>query len=128
MDLRDHYQPLTNDAGGLEPNEQGCRVRILHPGYHDDGFENLLLDLLASDPSPGGLHHATVLTICGIVTGNRWDGYLSTSNGPEGRVQTPLNAVLAARTYYFLLPLPPNAKGKLPPVITIHLTDLACNR
>jgi len=113
MDLRACYQPSTNDNGGLDPSNHGHRVKIHHSWYRDDGFENLLLDLKAPDSPSGGLHHGTVKIACYIITCNRWDGYLSTSTKPEGKLQIALHAVLAAGSYYFLLPRSPDSNGKL---------------
>ncbi|KAI4105575.1 MAG: hypothetical protein LQ345_007223 [Seirophora villosa] len=57
------------------------RIKILHPGYPDG--KNCLFQFNACDDPRGGLHKVVVLTACGVIAGNVWDGYLSTSrDGP----------------------------------------------
>ncbi|KAL9595271.1 MAG: hypothetical protein Q9219_006547 [cf. Caloplaca sp. 3 TL-2023] len=84
----------------LQPNfPHGRTVQLRHPGYAD-GNCNLLFRFPAYDKSGGGLHHNVARTACGIVAGNKWDGYLSsTANGPP--VEQELDQVLTGQCYYF---------------------------
>ncbi|KAL8824592.1 MAG: hypothetical protein Q9170_008109 [Blastenia crenularia] len=72
-------------------------ITILHPAYPDD--KNCLFTFEACDHPEGGLHKVVVLTACGIIAGNFWNGYLSTSrDGP------PIDEdiyVLREPSYYF---------------------------
>ncbi|KAL8951631.1 MAG: hypothetical protein Q9222_002411 [Ikaeria aurantiellina] len=74
-------------------------VQLRHPGYAD-GNCNLLFRFPAYDHAGGGLHHNVARTACGIVAGNKWDGYLSsTASGPP--VEQHLDQVLTGPCYYF---------------------------
>ncbi|KAL8941989.1 MAG: hypothetical protein Q9216_001922 [Gyalolechia sp. 2 TL-2023] len=72
-------------------------ITILHPAYPDN--QNCLFTFKAYDHPEGGLHKVVVLTACGIIAGNIWNGYLSiTRNGP------PIHDdvyVLREPVYYF---------------------------
>ncbi|KAL8900423.1 MAG: hypothetical protein Q9192_001071 [Flavoplaca navasiana] len=77
-----------------------CTVELRHPGLPDDGASNILFCFPAYDSNGGGLHHSIALTACGIVTGNKFTGYLSsTATGPP--VAEALDAVLRGPFYYF---------------------------
>ena len=66
-------------------------VTILHPAYNSPS--DVLLILSATDHPSGALHHETALVACGIVAGNRWDEYFTTSkNGP--RIDLESNGLL----------------------------------
>lgn len=77
------------------------RISFYHPGYThpNDRF----LTLLAPDHSSGGLHHLTALTACGIVAGNRLDGYFSTSPNGQAIEDSP-DSVLKGHGYWFQVP------------------------
>ena len=88
--------------------DQRKRVQVRHPGYPD--ATNIILTLPAQDYATGGLHYETVLTACGILTGNRWDGYLSKDReGPA--VPEVRSQLIAPGDYYFYLPHPSSPEG-----------------
>ena len=80
-------------------------VSICHPGY--ETYSEILLLRTLDD---GGIDYDLVLTACGIIAGNRWDGYLCTHEGdlgPKGkytRVDRPADGILRGPTFYFQLP------------------------
>ena len=77
------------------------QVTILHPAYDSPG--NVLLVFSATDHPSGAIHHETALVACGIVAGNRWDGYFTKNkNGP--RIDLKSNGLLTQRRYYFHVP------------------------
>ncbi len=55
------------------------RIEFKHPAY-TDGCNTFLL-LAAFDHRDGGLHYNTALNACGVVAGNRWDGYFTATRG-----------------------------------------------
>ncbi|CZS92835.1 uncharacterized protein RCO7_11518 [Rhynchosporium graminicola] len=57
-------------------------IDIHHPHYPRGS--NLLLRLFAPDSPHGGLHYGYLLAVCGIITGNRWDGWLVRSGSESG--------------------------------------------
>ena len=74
------------------------RVFIRHPGYSFP--HNVLLFFGARDHAKGGIHHETARIACGIVAGNRWDGYFTENlNGP--RVVIPPHGILLNSEYFF---------------------------
>lgn len=78
-------------------------VSIKHPSYPDT--ENTLLVLPGLDHPEGGLYHATALEACGILAGNRQDGYFSeTFDGPG--IGIPAEGILKGTKYYFQIPRP----------------------
>lgn len=105
--------PATPPQPCLAASAQWQFINFRHPGYRDGS--NHLLRLFASDiPSSGngcGLHAAVALTACGIVAGDRWDGWLSEHKDPgeDESQRIYLNAagmdkILEASCYYFHLP------------------------
>ena len=76
-------------------------IQFHHPGY---AYPNdILLTLLAPDHPSGGLHHLTALTACGIVAGNRFDGYFSTAPNGQAIEDSP-DSVLTGGDYWFHVP------------------------
>ncbi|KAL8956890.1 MAG: hypothetical protein Q9193_005701 [Seirophora villosa] len=73
------------------------QIKILHPGYPDG--KNCLFRFNACDDPRGGLHKVVVLTACGVIAGNVWDGYLSTSH--DGPPVDEAIQVLRDAVYYF---------------------------
>ncbi len=72
--------PATPPNITLAPPSQVRYIIFRHPGYDD--ARNILLKLFAPDASSSassgiGLHAGYALAACGIVAGNRWDGWLS---------------------------------------------------
>ncbi|RMI96869.1 hypothetical protein CDV36_016279 [Fusarium kuroshium] len=85
-------------------------VRIFHPGYGtipiSSDTQPPSRDALISVPAfdDGGIHYNTVHTACGILAGNRWDGYFSLDRDGRTRVQPPKDGILRERSYFFCLP------------------------
>lgn len=80
------------------------RIQIHHPHY--PATHNLLLELFAPDHPEGGIDHGLARTICGIIAGNRWDGWFSESiEGPKPlpRIDHRDGSVLRAKKCYFHL-------------------------
>lgn len=67
--------------------------------FHHPHPNNVFLTLLASDHSSDGLHHLTALMACGIVAGNRFNGYFSTLNGQA--IEDSPDSVLQGQDYCF---------------------------
>ncbi|PVH91208.1 hypothetical protein DM02DRAFT_706327 [Periconia macrospinosa] len=94
----------------VPPRVGGPRRQILfrHPGYHDSN--NVLLKLFAPDsgpPSRGyGLYAGYALQACGIIAGNRWDGWLSEAKDHDPSTRVDSGSVLDKNSYYFHLPSP----------------------
>ena len=76
-------------------------VEIKHLGY-DEG-ENDLLILFAPNGKEGGLQIDLVRIACGIVAGNRFDGFLSSSRLAQA-LDLSRDDILQPRTYYFHVP------------------------
>ncbi|MCJ1348393.1 hypothetical protein MMC31_006625 [Peltigera leucophlebia] len=76
-------------------------ISFHHPGYAHPN--DIILQLLASDDPSGGLHHLTALTACGIVAGNRFDGYFSTTRNGQAIEDSP-DSVLIGKDYWFHVP------------------------
>jgi hypothetical protein len=77
-------------------------IKFFHPGYSEN--RALILRLAGTDHPEGGVHHETARIACGIIAGNRWDGYLSESRNPERIVEGP-DQLLRRSSYYFHVPL-----------------------
>ncbi|RDW63353.1 hypothetical protein BP6252_10898 [Coleophoma cylindrospora] len=79
-------------------------ISFAHPAYEEP--TNTLLRLYAPDlPGRRGLDYQYALVACGIVAGNRWDGWLTLDKDSEERVEP--DSILQAANYYFHLPCPP---------------------
>lgn len=90
------------DASAVSTNPYHTVV-FKHPGYQDDN--NRLLTLPAYDDPNGGFDLDSAKTICGILAGNRWDGFFTQAqDGP------PVDFLEASAEYYFILP---DASGKM---------------
>ncbi len=85
-------------------------IRFFHPGYGKTPISandtppnrDSLIALPALDD--GGIHYDTAHTACGILTGNRWDGYFSLVRDGSVRVQSPADGILREPAYFFCLP------------------------
>lgn len=92
-------------------------ITIKHPCY--DELENDLLVLCAPDSQGGGLQAGFALIACGIVTANRFDGFLSSSRAGEP-LDLAEDNILLPGTYYFHVPHQiaesgtPSAPGSIP--------------
>ncbi|KAF2137709.1 uncharacterized protein K452DRAFT_235297, partial [Aplosporella prunicola CBS 121167] len=98
-------QTFPNHTEGAEtvPVDPLMSIIIKHPAY--PVTSDTLLTLKASDDSRGGIHHDTLLIICGILANNRFDGYLAeTAVGPA--ITEPRSAILRRRIYYFCVTPP----------------------
>lgn len=89
------------------------QIRFRHPWY-DDGH-NILFSFFAPDNhdllTGRGLYASFALDACGIVTNNRWDGWLSrnrTSSSADDVNSVDPHSVLDQRDYYYHLPKLPN--------------------
>lgn len=82
------------------------RIHFRHPSYPDGS--NLLLDLFAPDHPEGGIQYDLAITACGIIAGNRWDGWF-TETKDGSRLSFLPDDILKERTYYFHLPSPSTA-------------------
>ena len=75
-------------------------VLIRHPGYDKN---NYLIELTAVDYHQHGIHFGIAHISCGIITGNRWDGYFTkTKDGP--RLNFGNDEGLPVGDYYHLPP------------------------
>lgn len=81
-------------------------ISFRHPGQPLDQGPNKILELPAFDN--GGLHVGTALIACGIIAGNRWDGWLTKELGGEP-LDCDSDAILTDPSYYFHLPRPEDA-------------------
>lgn len=108
--LRPPAVPPTDSTIDIRPSR---RILIYHPHYK---YGNCLLNLFAPDHPSGGLQHEFVAVICGIITGNRWDGWFTrTRDGP--RITMASNEILRCGKYFFHLE---NSSDETPyPVIPI---------
>jgi hypothetical protein len=80
-------------------------VNFCHPGYPSDS--QIFLSLPAFDRrdavSLPGVHHGTALVACGVLAGNRWDGYFTrTIGGPA--IEECDDDIIVVGSYYFYLP------------------------
>jgi HNH endonuclease len=103
--VRPRMDPLQVAHAGQETisSNPSHQIRFRHPGYPDSN--NILLKLPAFDHPEGGFHHDTAITACGIVAGNRWNGWLTESREGPPIVLGP-DGILSGSNYYFHLPLP----------------------
>ena len=110
----------------------GKWVTIRHPGYPDGS--NMLLNLAATDPAidhdpehnnfGGALSAEFALLACGIVVGNRWDGYLSTNKAGDNEVDM-LSSM--QRDYYYHVKSTDNAgnEDRLPYAVVPNFENWA---
>ena len=107
--------PTTLPSESDDAQYFGRSICFRHPGYDDSS--NVLLYLLASDPTgdalDGRLYAQFALDACGIVTGNRWNGWLSESKSP-GSTRVDPASMLEADSYYFHLATPESDDRDLP--------------
>ena len=102
--------PLRTKLVVRDPPDASCistdashYIVIKHPGYQDNN--DRLLSLPAYDDPDGGFDLETAQTICGILAGNRWDGFFT-----QDRDGPPVQSLKASNRYYFILP---DGSGKL---------------
>ena len=103
-------------------------VWICHPGYSDD--ENILITINAVDHQRRGIHFGMAHIACGIIAGNRWDGYFTQAkDGP--RLDFENDDGLPAGQYYCHLPSPVGNKDGMSfpslPLVSSHPTHTPKN-
>lgn len=82
----------------VNPHHQ---IRLRHPHYPDSS--NVLLTLFAPDSPNGGIEYGVVHAACGVISGNRWNGWFTTT--VDGTILTlTYGDILHERDYYFHLP------------------------
>lgn len=89
------------------------RIEFKHPGYTTDS--NVFLTLPAPDGTKGGLDYETARTACGLLAGNRWDGFFSRKVDGEA-IDASVHPVLPEGSYFFRLP-PLDSGNHLPPTL-----------
>lgn len=91
------YQPRLSDT------VSGKVLPVFDILRHYPTPSNLLLDLHAPDGPDGALDYAVAHTACGVIAGNRWDGYFSHDVGAQERLQFEQGDILPAGEYFFHL-------------------------
>jgi hypothetical protein len=84
------------------PELRSSFICFRHPGY-PDGLNNVLLRLNGFD-NLGNLHHGTAWLACAIIAGNKWEGYLSTTQSSGQPLGIGHNKVLTRSNYWFHVP------------------------
>lgn len=85
-------------------------IRFFHPGYGKTPISSItqppIRDALISLPAfdDGGIHYDIAHTTCGILSGNRWDGYFSLDRQGNTMVEPPVDGILRETAYFFCLP------------------------
>lgn len=92
-------QCTEDEVHGFSTNPKH-KVIIRHPGYANEG--DTLLTLPAFDRRSGGLHYGTARVACGIIAGNRWDGYFAKdTEGEDTDLGHTSDGILPVGVYYF---------------------------
>ncbi|RFU32630.1 hypothetical protein B7463_g3729, partial [Scytalidium lignicola] len=87
--------PFKNTPG------KGTRSITIYHSHLPEGRIRIV-SLIAPDLPDGGLQYEFVIIACGILTGNKWDGYLTaTKDGPQ--IQKEPKSVLYYGSYFFHL-------------------------
>ncbi|KAF4627294.1 hypothetical protein G7Y89_g10862 [Cudoniella acicularis] len=82
----------------MNPHHQ---IRFRHPHYPDSS--NVLLTLFAPDSPAGGIEYGVAHAACGVISGNRWNGWFTTTIDGAASPLT-YGDILCERNYYFYLP------------------------
>ncbi|KAG9235711.1 hypothetical protein BJ875DRAFT_260735 [Amylocarpus encephaloides] len=82
----------------VNPHHQ---IRFRHPHYPDSS--NVLLTLFAPDSPAGGIEFGVAHAACGVISGNRWEGWFTTTIDGAKSTLT-YGDILCERDYYFYLP------------------------
>lgn len=109
LNLRRRFADISR-CGDENVIESPDVIRFFHPGYGKSPISatsqppsrDTLISLPALDD--GGIHYDTAHTTCGVLAGNRWDGYFSLDRDGTTRVQQPVDGILRGRAYFFCLP------------------------
>lgn len=85
---------------------QNRQILFRHPGYANS--TNVLFRLFTPDSGQNltgpGLYAQYALEACGIVAGNRWDGWLSEAREADTSAAIDPTSILQNSSYYFHLP------------------------
>ena len=76
-------------------------IKFKHPAYTDES--STFLTLSAFDHPDGGLHYNTAKIACGIIAGNKWNGYFTAERGGQP-IDTKDDDIIPCGTWYFHLP------------------------
>ena len=68
-------RPVLLSTPAAHPLPFGGKVVMHHPGY--EGVDDYLIVFNAVDRQQFGIHFGMVHVACGIIAGNRWDGYIT---------------------------------------------------
>ncbi|KAF4980499.1 hypothetical protein FZEAL_3503 [Fusarium zealandicum] len=100
--LRDSIDEPALVLGNTKPRRPHS-IAFVHPGYDRGHWKyHVLLSLLALDD--GGIDYTTAHTACGILAGNRWDGFFSRDRAGDQRIEEPRDGVLRDERYFYHLP------------------------
>ncbi|KAK2931602.1 HNH nuclease [Fusarium oxysporum f. sp. vasinfectum] len=114
LNLRRRFADVSR-CGDADATESPKAIRFFHPGYGKAPITNdaqpPIRDALISFPAfdDGGIFYDIAHTACGILAGNRWDGYFSFDRQGETVVERPIDGILRERAYFFCLPQPRNS-------------------
>ena len=82
----------------VNPHHQ---IRIRHPHYPYSS--SVLLTLFAPDNPAGGIEYGVVHAACGVISGNRWNGWFTTTTD-GATLDFTYGDILSKHDYYFHLP------------------------
>ncbi|KAH7465342.1 hypothetical protein FOMA001_g17269 [Fusarium oxysporum f. sp. matthiolae] len=114
LNLRRRFADVSR-CGDADATESPKAIRFFHPGYGKAPITNdaqpPIRDALISFPAfdDGGIFYDIAHTACGILAGNKWDGYFSFDRQGETVVERPIDGILRERAYFFCLPQPRNS-------------------
>ncbi|RDW57457.1 hypothetical protein BP6252_13795 [Coleophoma cylindrospora] len=89
---------IVQPAISTNPHHQ---IRFRHPHYPHSS--SVLLTLFAPDCPNGGIEYGVAHAACGIITGNRWDGWFSVTVDGDA-IELQHGDILSHRDYYFHVP------------------------
>ncbi|ESZ98361.1 hypothetical protein SBOR_1239 [Sclerotinia borealis F-4128] len=90
--------PLSPPLVSADPRH---KILFRHPHYSDS--TNVLLCLFAPDGLVGGIEYGVAHAACGLISGNQWNGWFTTT--VDGAASTlTYGDILHERDYYFHLP------------------------
>ncbi|KAL8709035.1 MAG: hypothetical protein Q9220_006159 [cf. Caloplaca sp. 1 TL-2023] len=84
------------------PELPSTKIKIKHPGYHENDVP--LLQLIGFDHfgNNDGIHYGTALTACAIISG-RTDGFLTKERSGVQDLALQLDDILQHGSYYFMV-------------------------
>ncbi|RDL33721.1 uncharacterized protein BP5553_08089 [Venustampulla echinocandica] len=98
------HDPTTSPAPTIAsrpPSISVNPIRFRHPHYPDSS--NVLLTLFAPDSAAGGIEYGVAHAACGVISGNRWNGWF-TAKADGLTITLTYGDILCERDYYFHLP------------------------